>query len=103
MALHGNVYFYVVGTLVCPSFRQWLIYFNSGSDASSEKSAGSQSVGNDSISAKNTLLATDTSSHNIKKAMNKITDNMRIDSALFNPDNLWHRPNAGWVETRYKT
>lgn len=70
-----------------------------GSDASSEKSAGSQSIGNESVSSKNTYLARDTSGQHFAKAINKFSDkfsdNMRIDSSLFNPDILWHRPNAG--------
>ncbi|XP_071094421.1 A-kinase anchor protein 10, mitochondrial-like [Haliotis cracherodii] len=61
------------------------------SDASSEHSVGSQSVGPDSI--KNTLLAMDTS--HVKKALTRIEDDMRIDSMLLNPDELWKRPEAG--------
>lgn len=33
----------------------------------------------------------------MKRAMNKIHDDMRIDSSLFDPDSLWRRPNAGYV------
>ncbi|XP_067671793.1 A-kinase anchor protein 10, mitochondrial-like [Haliotis asinina] len=61
------------------------------SDASSEHSVGSQSVGADGI--KNTLLAMDTS--HVKKALTRIEDDMRIDSMLLNPDELWKRPEAG--------
>lgn len=68
-----------------------------GSDASSEKSSGSQSTGNESLSSKNTYLARDTSGQHFAKALNRFSDNMRIDNSLFNPDSLWHRPNAGWV------
>lgn len=68
-----------------------------GSDASSEKSSGSQSTGNESLSSKNTYLARDTSGQHFAKALNRFSDNMRIDSSLFNPDSLWHRPNARWV------
>jgi len=50
---------------------------------------------NDSISMRNTLLAMDTRGQHIKRAVNRIGDDMRIDSALFDPDNLWHRPSAG--------
>ncbi|XP_050410189.1 A-kinase anchor protein 10, mitochondrial isoform X2 [Patella vulgata] len=62
-----------------------------GSDASSEHSGGSQSVGADSLSShKNTLLAMDSSS--IKKALNKLDIDMRIDNQLLNPEELWKRP-----------
>lgn len=66
------------------------------SDTVSEKSAGSQGAGgNESSGSKNTYLARDTSGRHFAKAMNRFGDNMRIDSSLFNPDSLWHRPNAG--------
>lgn len=66
-------------------------FLTAESDASSEHSVGSQSVGPDSI--KNTLLAMDTS--HVKKALTRIEDDMRIDSMLLNPDELWKRPEAG--------
>ncbi len=28
----------------------------------------------------------------MRKAFNKVDDDMQIDSALFNPDELWRRP-----------
>ncbi|ESO83252.1 hypothetical protein LOTGIDRAFT_133668, partial [Lottia gigantea] len=61
-----------------------------GSDASSEHSAGSHSIGADSLSHKNTLLAIDSSS--IKKVFNKLDVDMRIDDQLLNPEELWKRP-----------
>lgn len=66
-----------------------------GSDSNSEKSLGS--IGNDSVTSRNTLLAMDTRGAHMKRAMNKIHDDMRIDSSLFDPDSLWRRPNAGYV------
>lgn len=68
-----------------------------GSDASSDHSVGSKSMESESAanSTKNTLLAMDTSQHNIKKALTKINDDMRIDNTLLNPENLWQRPQAG--------
>jgi hypothetical protein len=64
-----------------------------GSDSNSERSFGS--IGNDSVTSRNTLLAMDTRGEHIKRAMNKIHDDMRIDSSLLDPDNLWRRPNDG--------
>lgn len=64
-----------------------------GSDASSENSAGSQSTGAESVSSRNTLLATDTS--HLKKALNKMQVDLRIDSVLLNPDALWKRNAPG--------
>ena len=68
---------------------------NTGSDVSSEKSFGSQSTGSEAISSKNTLLALDTSSFHIKKALKKINVDMRINKDLLDPDALWHRDQAG--------
>ena len=52
-----------------------------------------------SSSTKNTLLAMDTTSmstkKDIKKALTKINDDMRIDNTHFDPENLWQRPQAG--------
>lgn len=64
-----------------------------GSDASSEHSAGSQSTGAESVGSRNTLLATDTS--HLKKALNKMQVDLRIDSVLLNPDSLWKRSAPG--------
>jgi len=49
----------------------------------------------DSMTTRNTLLATDTRGQHIKRAVNRIGDDLRIDSSLLDPDNLWHRPTAG--------
>ena len=87
-------------SLIILLIATWLwLTTRTGSDASSEKSLGTQSTGSENIgiSSKNTLLAMDTSGRRIKKAMNKITDDMRIDETLFNPDSLWQRGQAGWV------
>jgi hypothetical protein len=64
-----------------------------GSDANSEPSVSS--IGSESVASRNTLLAVDTRGSHIKTAINKITDNMRIDGYLLDPDNLWQRPNVG--------
>ena len=63
------------------------------SDTNSEQSVASGH--SESVSVRNTLLAMDTRGQHIKHAVNKIGDDMRIDSSLFDPDNLWHRPTAG--------
>ena len=72
------------------------VMFVTESDASSEHSVSSS--GSTSISSRNTLLAMN--SHQVNRAINKIQDDMRIDSALFNPDSLWKREQAGWVTGR---
>lgn len=67
----------------------------SGSETSSEHSVGTQSVGGESISSKNTLLASGTS-HSVQLA--QLDENMRIlsmDPGLLNPDKLWERPESG--------
>ncbi len=74
---------------------------STGSDASSEHSVTSTGSSHVAISAKNTLLANADASNNtatniqIKKAFGKVSDNMRIDNTLFNPDSLWMRPQSG--------
>ncbi|ELT87067.1 hypothetical protein CAPTEDRAFT_222842 [Capitella teleta] len=66
-----------------------------GSECSSEHSVGSQS--SDAVSIKNTLLAGALEPANpiVQKALNRIEDDMRIDTALFNPDQLWKRNHSG--------
>ena len=69
------------------------------SDSNSERSVAS-SVTAESVMTRNTLLAVDTRGQHtrgqhIKQAVNRIGDDMRIDSSLLDPDNLWHRPTAG--------
>ena len=54
--------------------------------------SGTQS---ESVGVRNTLLAMDTRGQHIKRAVNRIGDDLRIDSSLLDPDNLWHRPSAG--------
>ncbi|XP_064612788.1 A-kinase anchor protein 10, mitochondrial-like [Liolophura sinensis] len=63
------------------------------SDGSSEHSGGSQSVGSESISMKNTLLASDT--RHWKKVLHKFEDDLLIDPVLLNPDSLWKRSTSG--------
>ena len=72
-------------SICCP-----ILYFI-GSDASSEHSVGSSSTGNDSISAKNPYLALDTSGNVLKKAIDRVRDDLRIDDSLFNPEALYDR------------
>lgn len=62
-------------------------------DASSEHSVSSG--GSTSVSSRNTLLAMNTKSQQMKRAINKIDDDMRIDSTFFNPDALWKRNQEG--------
>ena len=68
------------------------------SDASSEHSVSSG--GSTSVGSRNTLLAMNTKSQQMKKAINKIDDDMRIDSTFFNPDSLWKRNQEGCVINR---
>jgi len=71
-----------------------MFMFVAASDSNSERSIASS--GNlESVSTRNTLLAVDTRGQHIKRAVNRIGDDMRIDSSLLDPDNLWHRPAAG--------
>lgn len=66
-----------------------------GSETSSEHSVGSQSVGNESISSKNTLLA---SGLTRKLQLSKLEDTMKemtLDANLLNPDLLWKRQESG--------
>ncbi|KAL4223109.1 A-kinase anchor protein 10 [Mactra antiquata] len=67
-----------------------------GSETSSEHSVGTHSLGNESISSKNTLLASGTSR---RVQLNKLDENMKNmtldDPSLLNPDKLWERPEAG--------
>jgi len=48
----------------------------------------------ESMTTRNTLLAMDTRGQHIKRAVNKLGDDLRIDSSLLDPDHLWHRPAA---------
>ncbi|XP_064647696.1 A-kinase anchor protein 10, mitochondrial-like isoform X2 [Lineus longissimus] len=69
----------------------------SGSDASSEHSIGAHSSGSsiEPVSAKNTLLAID-STDPFSKTLSKLGDDLRIDTLLLtNPENLYLRPNSG--------
>jgi len=68
--------------------------FVPASDSNSERSVASSGT-TDSVMTRNTLLAMDTRGQHIKRAVNRIGDDMRIDSSLLDPDNLWHRPTAG--------
>jgi len=67
--------------------------------ASSDSSSGHNVIASahnaESTGTRNTLLAMDTRGQHIKRAVNKIGDDLRIDASLFDPDNLWHRPTAG--------
>ena len=69
------------------------VCFVPASESNSDRSVTSSH--SESVSTRNTLLAMDTRGQHIKRAVNKIGDDMRIDSSLFDPDNLWHRPTAG--------
>ena len=37
----------------------------------------------------------------MRKAFNKVDDDMQIDSALFNPDELWKRPQVRGLKARH--
>jgi len=71
-----------------------MFMFVAASDSNSERSITSSGT-LESVSTRNTLLAVDTRGQHIKRAVNRIGDDMRIDSSLLDPDNLWHRPAAG--------
>ena len=98
--LTSDLYFKFLGELInaIHSAQDLTAYKRkrAGSDASSEHSVGSRSVESEAAgSTRNTLLAMDSSTLNIKKVLNKINDDMRIDNALLNPEALWMRPQAG--------
>ncbi|KAK7488210.1 hypothetical protein BaRGS_00020517 [Batillaria attramentaria] len=73
------------------------------SDASSEHSAGSQSLGAESISFRNTLLASgsrtarkSTSSGSLSGSVGKIEEQLgTMDTDFLNPDKLWTQPKKG--------
>ena len=60
---------------------------------------GSHSIGGESISSKNTLLA---SGMTRKLQFSKLEDNikeMTLDANMLNPDMLWKRQESGYVYT----
>ncbi|XP_076453069.1 A-kinase anchor protein 10, mitochondrial-like [Babylonia areolata] len=76
------------------------------SDASSEHSVGSQSVGGEGISTRNTLLAaasratrkapSPSSSSSLSSVAGRIEEHLgTMDCDFLNPENLWKQPNKG--------
>ena len=68
-----------------------------GSDCSSEHSIGGQSVGSESVSSRNTLLASGTSRPVKLTQLEENMRNMDLDDTLLNPDKLWERKHSGYV------
>lgn len=76
-----------------------LLLCASGSESNSERSGGS--TGAESVASRNTLLAIDTRGQHIKRVINNIHDDMRIDSSLFDPDSLWQRSDTKYDHLTY--
>ncbi|XP_052234505.1 A-kinase anchor protein 10, mitochondrial-like isoform X2 [Dreissena polymorpha] len=66
-----------------------------GSETSSEHSAGAHSVGGESISSRNTLLAAGSSRPVQLSKLEENIRNIHMDDTLLNPDKLWERKDAG--------